>query len=324
MNEPNLVIIGGGTGCATLFPEITHATPHATAIVAMSDDGGSTGRLVHQLGLMPMGDLRNVMFAASEDKTVRALAARRFDAGELRGHHWGNILLAACFEQFGVAEGVRRASELLRVRGTILPVTVEPNELVMRDGRQTIHSEHRIDVHHVRTKKPLIYLKPAAALNPQARQAIAVADLIVISPGSMFTSILAALAVDGMHEALSDSHAPKVLITNLMTEPHQTDGWHVTDFVTTLERYGVNVNVVLYNTKMAEAAALRAYAIEGQRPVGAVKEDLGQMAGVRTIGLPMLAKASAAQAANDSIPRSLVRHDAAVVREALWNILAKP
>lgn len=321
---PRIVLIGGGSGCAALYPDLVKATPHVTAIVAMSDSGGSTGEISAQLGLPPVGDLRNVMLAASTSSIIRDLQFHRYGGqGSLRGHTWGNMTLAACVDKYGLQKGVAQAAQILQVPGTILPVTLQHNELVMQDGECIIKGEYVIDDYATRTATPRIWLEPMAHINPDARTAIAQADLIVVAPGSVYTSLLAALTAKGVARALATARAPKVLIVNLVTEMHQTDGWHVVDYVQALKRHGVAMDWALYNTAEPSEQLLERYAVRGERPVDCTVDRFAENPEVTMRGANLLDVDTAEHSPHDGIKRTVIRHGGRAVRRQLEVILAK-
>src|SRR5581483_10945144 len=148
--DPKVVVIGGGSGSAALYPELVQHTPNALAIVSMSDSGGSTGEISAQLGVPPVGDLRNVMLTASDNPAIRAMRMHRLGGmGSLRGHTWGNITIAACIDKYGLQEGVKQASQILQVPGRVLPVTLDSHVLIMQEGKHIIRGEHNIDTHTI-------------------------------------------------------------------------------------------------------------------------------------------------------------------------------
>lgn len=320
--SPNIVLIGGGSGCATLYPEIVAHTPNATAIVSMSDSGGSTGEISNQLDILPVGDLRNVMQAASTIEEVRSLRSHRFGgSGNLKGHTWGNVTVAACIDEYGIERGVDVASKIFQVPGTILPVTLERHELAMADGDVRIYGEHNIDEYVTESPNPKVWLQPEATINPRAEKAIAEADLVVIAAGSVYTSLLAALTTRGVKEALEAARARKVLVSNLVTETHQTDAWHVADYVQALQRHDISVDAVLYNTEAPTQEMLDNYAAEGERPVDFSPERFAGISRVRAIGAALLDTTGLVRNPNDPIKRALIRHNPTAVREELWKLL---
>ena len=234
----NIVAIGGGNGLSTLlyglkshvFPDgdISGSVTKLSAIVAVSDDGGSSGRLREELRMLPPGDIRNCMVALSEDsRLLSKLFSYRFrGSGDLGGHSFGNIFLAALTEMTGdFAEAVRLSSEILASKGHIYPATMADVRLaaLLEDG-STVKGESNIG--KVGRAIRRLYLEPAACKPlPDTLVSIREADMITIGPGSLFTSLLPPLLVEGVSEAIAGSNATKVFICNLMTQPGETDGF---------------------------------------------------------------------------------------------------
>jgi uncharacterized cofD-like protein len=321
-NFPNVVLIGGGSGSATLYPELIHSTPGAVAIVSMSDSGGSTGEISAQLGIPPVGDLRSVMMATSSNPAIQAMRKHRLGGeGHLRGHTWGNITIAACIEKYGLQEGVKQAIKILQVPGTVLPVTLDGHTLVMRDGDEIIYGEHAVDVHTITNKDVEVWLEPQPHINSEADQAIRHADIIVVAPGSVYTSLLPALSVAGVREAMVANPCPKVLIANLVTETHQTNGWHVVDFVKSLARHHVPITHVLYNVQRPPERKLQNYLREGEQPVTTSEDRFAEIFDVKCISAQLIANELEQQDQHDAIERSYIRHNAKEVRRQLWKIL---
>ncbi len=223
-----------------------------TAVVAMSDDGGSSGRLRRTRGLLPPGDLRNclVALAGSRGPLADVLQHRFGGRGSLAGHALGNLLLAALAEMHGdFLEAIRSAARLLDARGTVLPSTLDPVQLVaeLEDGRRLV-GEHHLTRLGARVRRVFLHpLRPAPAEG--VLEAIASADLVTLGPGSLYSSVLPNLLVDGVSEALRTTRARRVLVANLMTEPGETGGMTAVDHVrAVLEHAGPVVDVALLNS----------------------------------------------------------------------------
>lgn len=328
IRDPRVVIIGGGGGTAAIYPKIAAWTTNAVAILGVSDSGGSTGRLSAELKLrLPVGDIRNVMMAASNSPAVRKLRQQRFAGnGTLRGHAVGNMVLAACLSEPGVDidEALELASDFFQVPGTVLPAARTAAELCMEDGPgNVIRGEHAIDVYHTKTREPRVWLEPDVAINPRAEEALRSADIIVIPAGSIYTSILATLSIKGVADILQTSRVPVVMLANLATEKNQTDNWHVSDFVLALQRHGIKIDVVLYNNAAPTAEMLANYAAAGQKPVDASPALFAHIPGIRVLGSPLLSQEPYSQNPNDPVKRGLMRHDANKVVRQLKKILAE-
>jgi len=257
---PRVVAIGGGTGLASLLRGLKEHTDHLTAIVTVADDGGSSGRLRRELGVLPPGDFRNCIVALAETEPIMArLFEHRFGAGSgLEGHSFGNLFITAMSGVTGkFPEALKETSRVLAVRGQVLPSTLESVALVARmvDGH-TVYGEASIPNSGRRIRQ--VELEPAdAAAYPEAIQAIREAELIVIGPGSLYTSILPNLLVTGITRAIRESPAMKVYVCNVATQPGETDGFDVADHVEALHSHVGNglVRYVLVNNNVATLPA---------------------------------------------------------------------
>jgi len=318
-----IAIIGGGTGSFTLLSALKNHTSQIAALVNMADDGGSTGMLRDELGVLPPGDVRQCLVALSNSPKVRDLFNYRFEEGSLKGHAFGNLFLTALEKMTGdFAAGVELASEVLGVKGTVEPITLTNVTLVMtNDEGSQVRGEAAITDLDFDGKKPDFHLDPVAAPNPQALRAIEMADIIVIAPGNLYGSLAPALIVPGIGDALRASNATKMYICNLVTKPGQTDGYEVTDFVDEIERLagGAFLDAVLYNTEKPSDELLEKYAKAGEKSVGYDQEKM-QGAPYVAVGTNLLA-GSVWQNTSSSDPiansRTLIRHDSAVAANAI-------
>lgn len=319
-SNPEIALIGGGTGSFTLLQEIKHVTPNLTAIVNMSDDGGSTGRLRRQYGISPPGDARQCLVALSNSPEMQDLFSYRFGAGDLAGHPVGNVVLAALEQQHegNIEAAIEAASSMLDITGEVVPATLQKHELVMHDGEETIRSEYEIGRRKIEYLDAYVELEPAAEINPRAKIAIEGADLIVVAPGNLYGSLLPALAVDGMAEAFATSNAKKVVVTNLMNKPFQTDGWHVADYVREIERYigEEQIDAAVYNNQQPLAELKERYAEACEHPVCSDEKGF-RAATFKAIGRPLIASEIVLQNMHDTIARTLIRHDAKAIAAEL-------
>jgi uncharacterized cofD-like protein len=248
-----LVSIGGGTGLSTLLAGLKRFVGERSeetwidslsAVVTVSDDGGSSGRLRDELQILPPGDIRNCMIALSEDSNLlsRLFRYRFGGAGELAGHSFGNLFLAALTEVTGdFVEAVRLSSEVLASKGHIFPATTSDVRLVaeLADGRE-VHGESQITAarSHIRHLR----LAPEHCLPlPETLAAIRTADVITIGPGSLFTSIIPNLLVRGVAEAIGEAGGTKIFIANLMTQPGETDDYGFGDHLDTIRKYAPQI-----------------------------------------------------------------------------------
>lgn len=323
--QPNVAVIGGGTGSFTLLNTLKLHTDKVTALVNMADDGGSTGVLRDELGVLPPGDIRQCLVALSESsQDLRDLFNYRFpDESTFASHSFGNLFLSAVemmTSDFG--EAVELASKVLQIKGKVVPITLQNCNLAIKIGNKKIVGQYAIETRHFDGKinKPDLWLEPAVAINPAAKSAIEEADLVVIAPGNLYGSLIPALLVDGVNEALQKTKAPVVYVCNLVNKPTHTVGYSVNDYVAELERFigEGTIDMVLYNTDHPSGEILKAYALEGEYPVNVNKDEFKHKS-YKAIGGRYLSHQSHARNANDKfIMRSLIRHDAeAIVKQLL-------
>jgi uncharacterized cofD-like protein len=248
IQPPRVVAIGGGTGLATLLRGLKAHTPHITAIVTVADDGGSSGRLRRDLGLLPPGDFRNCIAALADDEAlITQLFQYRFGQGEgLNGHSFGNLFITALAAVTGSFErAILEASRVLAVQGRILPSTLENVTLVAELEVQAQEAPARLtrvqgESAIPKAGQPIerLFLQPEGVrAYPEAVRAILDADLIIAGPGSLFTSILPNLLVDDIQRAIRASNGAKVYVCNVATQPGETDGFDVGQHVGVLERH---------------------------------------------------------------------------------------
>ena len=324
--SPRIVVIGGGTGSFTLLSSLKDYTPNITALVNMADDGGSTGQLRDELGVLPPGDVRQCLVALSRSPRVRELFNYRFDQGTLKGHAFGNLFLTALEKLTGnFGEATEVAGEVLNIVGRVEPITHDKVTLVMEsaDGKVT-EGEFRIGhADFGKNTKPIIRLKPEASINPLAKEAIETADIVVIAPGNLYGSIAPALVVNGVAEALQKTKAKKVYVCNLVTKPGQTDGFTVSDYADEIERFaeGVKLDIVLYNSKRPSDELLNRYAHEGEYSVEWDEKVLAD-AHYEARGMELVADTVVETKSGDAIAhtRTLIRHDSDAVARELMRI----
>jgi uncharacterized cofD-like protein len=263
LRGPRIVALGGGTGLPVLLRGLKQYSSNITAIVAVTDDGGSSGRLRGELGVPPPGDLRNCLLALAEtEPLLEQLFQYRFDSGEgLSGHAFGNLFLAAmCTVTGDLQEAIRASSRVLAVRGKVLPAT--DDEVVLRaelqDGR-VIEGESLIP--EARGVVRRVMLDPdTASPTGEALQAIAEADVIVLAPGSLFTSLMPNLLVRGIADAIRQSKAQRFYVQNIMTQPGETDGMTTEEHLEAIQRHagpGLVDCVVVNETPLDQETAAR-------------------------------------------------------------------
>jgi uncharacterized cofD-like protein len=278
----NIMTIGGGTGTFTVLTALKKYPVHLTAVVSMADDGGSTGMLRDQYGVLPPGDVRRALVALSESsETMRNLFNYRFAGGGLQGHSFGNLFLTALEKVTGnFASALQEASNILNINGEVAPVTLDDVRLCARlaDGK-LVRGETNIDIPRVAHRSPIkeVWLEPDARMNPSLRRIFKSADLIVIGPGDLYTSVIPNFLVPGVKEEIRKSKAKKVFICNLMTKRGETDGFSGKDFLDTIEKYlGKNIlDYAIFNNKKPTERLLRKYRREGAEFVVPPDEQKG-------------------------------------------------
>ena len=279
----NLVALGGGTGLSTLLSGLKRlvgeermdkpAIANLSAIVTVSDDGGSSGRLREELQMLPPGDIRNCMIALSEDSNlISRLFKYRFRGdGELGGHSFGNLFLAALAEVTGdFTEAVRLSSEVLASKGHIYPATISDVRLIAElENGETVRGETQISASKVPIRR--LILEPERCLPlPAALRAIRAADVITVGPGSLYTSILPNLLVARVPRVIAESSAIKIYICNLMTQPGETDNYSARQHLETIRHYApeIHFDFVIVNDKKITTEQAERYALEGAHQIG--------------------------------------------------------
>lgn len=324
-NDVKIAVIGGGTGSFTMLSGLKHHTKRLAAIVSMADDGGSTGVLRDELGALPPGDVRKCLVALSDTPKIRDLFEYRFEAGTFGGHSFGNILLTALEKVTGsFSEAVATASEILRINGMVIPATLDDVRLKMEWAETSVilHGEGVIDAHYFKhdPRQAKLSLIPNPKVNPIAITAIEEADIVVITPGDLYTSLGPLLCIDGVGEALERTKALKVYVSNLVTKDGQTAGFTVSDHAAEIERFaGTNfLDYVIYNNqKPLESLAARYE--EEKAYLVPVDSDVLQKKHYKVIGGNFLGDI-AEKDKNDTIKvtRGFIRHDSdAIAREIM-------
>ena len=236
---PRLVAIGGGTGLSVLLRGLKRYTSNITAVVTVTDDGGSSGRLRSDLGMLPPGDIRNCVLAlADTEPLLEQLFQYRFAAGELEGHSFGNLLIAAMTSITGDFQlAIKEFSKVLAVKGRVLPVTTTSVRLaaVLEDGTRVV-GESNVGKCKGRIANMVLEPENVAAL-PEVLQAIHEADAIILGPGSLYTSVVPNLLVAGVSEALQNTSATIIYVSNIMTQPGETTGLTAADHLETVHKF---------------------------------------------------------------------------------------
>ena len=322
----NIVTIGGGTGSYTILSGLKKLPDVSlTALVSMADDGGSTGVLRDELGVLPPGDVRQCLIALSEHTdVVRSLMGYRFSEGKLSGHSFGNIFLAALEKVTGdFAEGVEVASEILKVKGRVVPITKSKAELsICLTDDSCIKGENTINHADLQTIGiTSISYTDGVTLNPHAKDAIMNADIIILSPGNYYCSVLPNLIVEGCKDALQKTEAKIIFPVNLTNKHGHTLNWKVSDYVEDIEKYlGRPLDIILLNSELPTDEQVVHYKMEegdGVLTIDYMNDD------TRVIREKLLSHALIQYDKADIIQsiRSYIRHDKDRFKDAIAKLI---
>jgi len=314
-----IVVIGGGTGNFAVLRGLKNYDVDLSAIVSMADDGGSTGILRDELGVLPPGDVRQCLIALSNSsRLMRSLMNYRFENGGLEGHSFGILLLSALEKVTGSFEkAVEETGRILNIKGKVIPVTTHQVRLKMilnnrkiLEGEKEIYLSQEIDQGY-----KSIYLEPYPKANPHAIAEIMNADLIVLGPGGFHTSIIPNLLVEGVSKALLESQAKKTFVVNLMNRKGQTTGFKVGHYLKETTRLiGADIfDYILVNTQKPSQELIEVYAEEGE----IVENDLDDE---RVRFAPFLGELKE-EPRKDMIKRNLIRHDPKKLAQELMKIV---
>lgn len=309
---PRIVAVGGGTGLSMLLSGIKNITNNITAVVTVGDDGGSSGKLRESLGILPPGDIRHCITALADDEDlVNKLFKYRFDDGQcLEGHSFGNLFITALCEITGdMVSAVRASSRVLSIRGRVLPATLDDMKLVaeMEDGR-IVHGESTIPEANGKIKRLFTEPKKCKAL-PEVIDAIRNAELIILGPGSLYTSVIPNLLIREISDEIAKSNAKKIYVCNIMTQPGETDDYKVSDHIKALIKHAGSDKIfdtVLVNNYLPEKLADK-YQKSNSFPVTL------DFAEVKKLGKKICAK----KLIQDS-KEGLVRHSSTRVARAIY------
>lgn len=315
MRQKNAVVIGGGTGTYTVLSGLKYFPVHLSAIVSMADDGGSTKLLREEFGILPPGSVRPAMIALSHtEKALADLFSFRFSEGSLKGHNVGNLLITALTRHLGSFEkAIEEAGKILHIKGEVIPSTLQPCWLFaqLENGR-IVKGETNIDIpkHNGELKIADVWLDPPCKANPKALEAIHRADLIVIGPGDLFSSILPNFLVKGIAEKIKKSKAKKAYVCNVMTKFGETTGYSASDFITMIERFiGKNtLRYVLLNKGRPSRERIQKYEKEKSEIVSLSPQ---QLKGAHYAVIE----------GNFLRSRGLIRHDPMKLASALFSLL---
>lgn len=328
--KKKIVVMGGGTGTYTALSGLKKYSVDLSAIISMTDSGGSNRVIRDEFGLLPTSDLRQCMVAlASEnaDELLRKLFTYRYNQGTgISGMTYGNLFMAALTDIYGDQEkAIKKTCEILNVQGEILPVTYDNAHLVARyDNGEQVLGEHFIDEPDERLgNRRIVELEvfPRAIANKKALKAIQNADLIVLGPGDLYTSIICNLVVDGVALAVRRSKAKCAYVMNLMTTFGQTNGFKTSEHILELEKYlgkGAIDFCLVNSTKIFPNGILKKYREEKAYPV---KDDLGNGDGVEVVRRSFISRRVFEKPKSDKLKRSLIRHDSAKLARAIMSLL---
>ncbi|MBM3198255.1 MAG: YvcK family protein [Chlamydiae bacterium] len=318
--KKKIVVIGGGTGNFSVLRGLKNYDVDISAIVSMADDGGSTGILRDELGVLPPGDVRQCLVALSNSSSMmRSLMNYRFENGGLGGHSFGNLFLSALEKVTGSFEkAVEEVGKILFIKGKVIPVTTHQvrlkmilNNRKMLEGEKEIYLSQEIDQGY-----KSIFLEPYAQANPRAIDEIMNADLVVLGPGGLHTSLIPNLLVEGVCEALQKSANKKVFIVNLMNRRGQTTGFKVSTYVKEISQFlgGDLFDYIIVNNQQPPEPLLAMYAEEGELIVNdLIGED-------RVVQAPLLGEIKEGSK-GDLLKRSLIRHDSKKIAQELMKIV---
>jgi uncharacterized cofD-like protein len=327
-NLKKVVCIGGGTGTFVALRGLKQYPLSLTAIVTMSDSGGSNRRIRDEFGLLPTSDIRQCLVALSDESggigILRKLFMYRFEKGQgIAGMTFGNLFMAALTDIMGSQdEAIKQTGKVLRIKGAVIPVTLtETNLYATYEDGTTVMEEHLIDepTHDGTLKITDVYLKPNAKANPEAIAAIKNADMVVIGPGDLYTSLLPNLLVDGVAKALKETNAEIVYVLNLMTKFGQTYNFTAVDHVNAVEKIiGQSIDHVLVNTATLSPKALEVYAKAHEVPV---IDNLPRNSYYKVRTGKLVSNTLYKKSSSDALIRSLIRHSSDRLAEALAGII---
>lgn len=316
---PKVVVIGGGTGLSILLMGLKKFTSNITAIVTVADDGGGSGILREDLGMLPPGDIRSCLLAlANTEPTMEKLLQHRFTDGILKGQNFGNIFIAAMNEIHGSFEkAIRETSNVLAVTGKVLPMTLEQVRLcaVLENGN-IVEGESHIPLHSIKlnSKIDYIYMEPRMSYPlVESVEAINEADIIVLGPGSLYTSVIPNLLVNNVVDTIYNAKAPKIYIGNVMTQPGETECYSLLDHVDGILKHSTGdfLDYVIANTEEIPIDTLEKYIMDGSKPVLIGKDDevILKSKGIELIGSNLI-----------DIEKNYIRHDNIHLSEILMDI----
>lgn len=328
-NQPKIVCIGGGTGTFVVLRGLKYYPYKLSAIVSMSDSGGSNKRIRDEFGLLPTSDLRQCLVALSEENggvgLLRRLFMYRFEKGRgISGMTFGNLFMAALSDILGSQEeAIKQTGKVLRIHGMVIPVTFTKTNLYAEyeDG-QVLEEEHLIDEppHDGTLKITNIYLKPKARANPEATKALKEADLIILGPGDLYTSLLPNLLIADIAKSLKNARGKIVYVMNLMTKYGQTYNYSARDHLKVVERFiGKAINYIILNNGRLNETTLKVYAKYHESPV---VNDLSENDYFKIIKADVANRGTFKKSKADTLVRSLIRHDSKKLAQTVVGIIS--
>jgi uncharacterized cofD-like protein len=317
MVNKKIVCLGGGTGTSVVLSGLKKYPVDLSAIVSMADDGGSNRVIRDEFGLLPTSDIRQCFVALAEnasasEQSLRKLFTYRFHEGQgFEGMTFGNLFMVALTDIFGSqTEAIKKTSEILKIKGKILPITLTDSKLVaVYENGEKVIGEHLIDEpkHNGRLKITNLFLEPPSQAYPEAVEAILNSNIVVIGPGDLYTSLISGLVVKGIGEALMSTQAKVVYVLNLMTKYGQTTGFTARNHIEILEKYlGIGcLDYVVINSSPIPQVALKKYE-EAKEFI--VQDDLKEDY-YKIIRSDILSQKEAKEIPGDILKRSFIRHD---------------
>ncbi len=307
-----VTVIGGGTGSFVALSGLKKLPYELAALVTVSDDGGSTGRLRDEFGFLPVGDLRQCIAALADDEKDRYLTRLllyRFSKGKgLKGHNLGNLILTALSDIYGSeTKALEIVNTIFHLKGKVFPISLTPVKLVATysSGRRIV-SEHQMEEYELKDGERIVNLEvtPRAVINPLAKRVILESDYIILGPGDLFGSTIANLVIDKVKEALAKTKARLIMVMNLMTLKSQTNGMTAKDHLETLEKYlGRPLDYIIVNNQPISQSIKEWYQRQDEHPV---KDDLGR--DKRVIRAAIIDEKHYQKSSADPLKRSLLRH----------------
>lgn len=319
---PKIVVIGGGTGLSILLRGLKEFTSNITAIVTVADDGGGSGILREDLGMLPPGDIRSCLLAlANTEPSMENLLQYRFKEGSLKDQNLGNLLIAAMSDIYGGFEpAIKEISNVLAVTGKVLPMTLENVNLIAElENGEIVKGESQIPIKNLEwgSKIRRVHIEPDYSYPlTEAVSSIEEADLIILGPGSLYTSIIPNLLVNGMVDTIYGSRGPVVYISNVMTQPGETDNYTVLDHVEAILDHSRQdlIDYVIVNTEEIPQDTLQLYRDDGAKPVklGPEDEEILKRKNISLVKGRLI-----------DIKKDYIRHNAILLSELLIDIKKK-